>query len=160
MALVFALLVCVVGLTGIVAGLRTVTGLATVSWAAWLGAIDVSGTPWLAWLGYQWTPWIVSALALAEFVADKLPTTPSRKVPMQFGARLLVGAIAGAAIGWPQGHLVLGIVSGLIGATIGTLGGAAARARLAAAFGKDRPAALIEDLVAIVGAAGIVAYLA
>jgi uncharacterized membrane protein len=35
---------------------------------------------------------------------------------------------------------------------IGTLGGHALRARLAAAFGRDRPAAFIEDAVAIGGA--------
>ena len=46
---------------------------------------------------------------------------------------------------------------GLTGAVIGTLGGAEARARLARAFGRDMPAALIEDVVAIVGAFLIVA---
>jgi uncharacterized membrane protein len=49
-----------------------------------------------------------------------------------------------------------GAIAGVIGAVIGTLGGAEARARLAAAFRQDRPAALIEDLVAIGGAALIV----
>jgi uncharacterized membrane protein len=39
------------------------------------------------------------------------------------------------------------------------LGGAEGRARLAAAFGKDRPAALIEDAVAILGAVLIVGAL-
>jgi uncharacterized membrane protein len=40
---------------------------------------------------------------------------------------------------------------------IGTLGGAEVRARLAAKFGQDRPAALIEDAVALIGAFVIVA---
>jgi uncharacterized membrane protein len=44
----------------------------------------------------------------------------------------------------------------ILSVLIGTLGGAAFRARLAAAFGKDRPAALIEDIVAIGAAALIV----
>jgi uncharacterized membrane protein len=52
-----------------------------------------------------------------------------------------------------------GLVAGVIGAVIGTFGGAALRARLAAGFGRDRPAALIEDAVAILGAALIVAAL-
>ncbi len=47
-------------------------------------------------------------------------------------------------------------MAGVIGAVVGTLGGYAARMRLAEALGKDLPAALIEDLVAIVGAALIV----
>jgi uncharacterized membrane protein len=48
--------------------------------------------------------------------------------------------------------LLTGLVAGIAGATIGTLGGHALRARLAAALGRDRPAALIEDAVAIGGA--------
>jgi uncharacterized membrane protein len=51
------------------------------------------------------------------------------------------------------------LVSGLIGAAIGTYGGAAVRARLAASFGKDPPAAFIEDAVAVVCAILIVALL-
>jgi uncharacterized membrane protein len=39
---------------------------------------------------------------------------------------------------------------------IGTLGGRAARARLAATFGKDSPAAFLEDAVAIFAALFIV----
>ena len=42
---------------------------------------------------------------------------------------------------------------------IGTLGGRAVRARLASAFGSDRPAAVIEDVIAIGGAFLIVAVL-
>jgi uncharacterized membrane protein len=42
---------------------------------------------------------------------------------------------------------------------IGTIGGYAFRARLAAAFGSDRPAALLEDAIAIGGAFLIVAAL-
>ncbi len=91
-------------------------------------------------------------LALAELVADQLPSTPSRKVPPQFITRLLTGGLSGGAIGASGGSIAGGIVAGLIGAVIGTYGGAAARAKLATLFGSDRPAALIEDAVAIVGA--------
>lgn len=138
-------------LIGGIAGLRTMTAPAAVSWAASAGWIDLSGT-WLAFLGYRWTPWIFTLLALGELVADQLPSTPSRKVPMQFGARIASGALCGAALGASGGTLVVGLIAGIVGAVIGTLGGAAARARLAAAFGSDRPAALIEDAVAIIGA--------
>ena len=48
----------------------------------------------------------------------------------------------------------------IIGAVVGTLGGAEARGRLATAFGKDLPAALIEDAVAITGGLLIVAAVA
>jgi len=101
----------------------------------------------------------MSVLALGELVTDQLPSTPSRTVPMQFGARIVSGALSGAAIGVAGGSPACGLVSGIIGAIVGTLGGRAARARLAAAFGNDRPAALIEDAVAIGSALLIVAGL-
>ncbi|MEN2786617.1 DUF4126 domain-containing protein [Sphingomonas qilianensis] len=143
-------------LIGVVAGLRTMTAPAAVAWAAQLGWISLDGT-WLAFVGFRFTPWILTVLALAELVTDQLPATPSRKVPPQFIARILSGGLSGAALGAAGGALALGAVAGVLGAVIGTIGGAAARARLAAAFGNDRPAALLEDVVAIGGAFLIVA---
>ena len=138
-------------LIGIIAGLRAMTAPAAVSWAARLGWLNLAPTS-LAFLGYAFTPWIFTALALAELVTDQLPTTPSRTVPVQFGTRILTGGLSGGAIGAAHGQLVLGVVGGVVGAVIGTLGGRAVRGRLAASFGQDRPAALIEDAVAIGGA--------
>jgi uncharacterized membrane protein len=146
-------------LIGVVAGLRALTAPAAVAWAAHLGWFSVAGTP-LAFMGYQWTPWIFTLLAVVELVSDQLPTTPSRKVPMQFGARLIMGALAGATIGAAGGMLIAGLVAGIVGAVLGTYGGAAARGALASAFGKDLPAALIEDVVAVGGAILIVAAVA
>jgi len=142
-------------LIGIVAGLRAMTAPAAIAFAARFGLLDLSGT-WLAFLGYRWTPWILLVLAIGEWVTDQLPSTPSRKVPVQFATRILMGALTGGAIGLAGGSLWAGVVIGAIGAVIGTLGGSVARAKLAAAFGKDRPAAIIEDLVAVAGAALIV----
>ena len=138
-------------LIGIIAGLRTMMAPAAVSWAASLGWLDISSTS-LAFLGYTWTPWILTALAAVELVTDQLPSTPSRTVPVQFGARLVSGALAGAAIGAASDLLIVGAIAGVVGAIIGTLGGRMLRARLASAFRKDPPAALIEDAIAIVGA--------
>ncbi|MBI2824885.1 MAG: DUF4126 family protein [Planctomycetia bacterium] len=138
-------------LLGVVAGLRTMTAPAMVSWAAHLGRLDLAGT-WLAFLGNVWATGILTLLALVEFVTDQLPSTPSRTVPVQFGARLASAALSGAALGAACGSIVGGLLAGMVGAVIGTLGGRACRARLAAAFGRDRPAAFIEDAVAIVGA--------
>jgi uncharacterized membrane protein len=138
-------------LIGVVAGLRAITAPAAVAWAAYLGVLPLAGTP-LGFLGHLAAPCVLTVLALAELVGDQLPKTPSRKVPMQFGTRILMGAISGAAIATPSGQLWIGAVAGIVGAVIGTLGGAAARARLAQAFGRDLPAALLEDAVAVVGA--------
>ena len=138
-------------LIGVVAGLRTFTAPAAISWAAWSGRLALEGS-WFAFLGYSWTPWIFMLLALGELVGDQLPSTPSRTVPMQFGARLLSGALCGAALGSAHGAMVGGLLAGIVGAVIGTLGGRAFRMRLAKAFKKDPPAALIEDAIAIGGA--------
>jgi uncharacterized membrane protein len=139
---------------GIVAGLRAMTAPAAVSWAAHARWLDLGGT-WLAFMGYAFTPWILTVLALGELVGDQLPTTPSRTVPIQFATRILTGGLSGAAVAVAGHHLVTGLVAGMIGAVIGTLGGRAARSQLAAAFGSDRPAAFLEDAVAI-GAALVV----
>ena len=138
-------------LIGVVAGLRAMTAPAAVAWAAHLGWLNLEGS-WLAFLGSAWARWILTLLALVELVTDQLPSTPSRTVPVQFGARLATGALSGAAVGAAGGSWVGGLVAGAVGAAIGTLGGRAARARLAAAFGSDRPAAFIEDAVAVGGA--------
>jgi uncharacterized membrane protein len=145
-------------LIGIIAGLRTMTTPAAVAWATHLDRLDLRGS-WLAFFGNVWARWILTALALVELVVDQLPSTASRKVPVQFGARILTGGLSGAAIGAAGGSWVGGLVAGIVGAVIGTLGGSAARARLAAAFGSDRPAAFIEDAVAIGGALLIVVAL-
>lgn len=138
-------------LIGIVAGLRAMTAPALVSWGAYLGWLNLNGT-WLAFLGNAWTHWVLTLFALGELVTDQLPSTPSRKVPVQFGARIVTGGLSGAAIGAGSGALIGGLLAGIAGAVIGTLGGSAFRGRLAAAFGSDRPAAIIEDVVAIGGA--------
>jgi uncharacterized membrane protein len=136
-------------LAGIVAGSRTFTAPAAVSWAASLGYLNLDGS-WLAFMGYAWTPWILTLLAIVEMVADQLPSTPSRKVPAQFGARIVSGALSGATIGVSAGSWIGGLVAGVIGAVIGTFGGAAIRSAMAKAFGRDQPAAFIEDAGAII----------
>lgn len=144
---------------GIVAGLRAMMPLAAVAWGARLGALPLAGTH-LAWLGNAFVPWIFTALAIGELINDKLPATPSRKVPPQFIARVVSGAFAGSAIGLSRGSLIGGLIAGAVGAVAGTLGGSAVRGKLAAKFGKDLPAALLEDVVAIALSVAIVAHLA
>src|SRR3984885_2127529 len=136
-------------LAGIVAGSRVFTANAAVSWAAGVGALNLDGS-WLAFMGYSWTPWVFTLLAMVELVTDQLPSTPSRKVPMQFGARIVGGALSGATIGAAAGSWIIGLIAGAIGAVIGTFGGAEIRARMAKAFGRDAPAAFLEDAGAII----------
>ena len=138
-------------LIGVAAGLRGLTPVAAVSWAARLGWLHLENT-WLAFLGFAAAPYVFSALAIGELITDQLPKTPSRKVPIQFGTRIFVGALCGAALGAPSDAWIGGLIAGVLGAIAGTLGGYEFRSRLAKAAGKDLPIALLEDAIAIGGA--------
>jgi uncharacterized membrane protein len=140
-------------LIGVVAGLRSITAPAVVAWAALplLGWINLHGT-WASWVGNIITVVILSLLAVAELVNDKLPKTPPRTAPLVFAARIIMGAFAGALIGTAWGYKWGGLGAGIIGAVLGTVGGYQARKVLVAATGgKDLPIALLEDAVAIGG---------
>jgi uncharacterized membrane protein len=143
-------------LIGVIAGLRSLTAPAVVSWGARLGWLHLENT-WLAFLGAPVTPYILSALAVGELIADKLPKTPSRKAPVGFAARVMTGALCGAALGATSQAAIGGLLAGVLGAVAGTLGGYEARRRLVRAIGgNDFPIALIEDAIAIGGAIWIV----
>jgi uncharacterized membrane protein len=146
-------------LIGVVAGLRSVTAPAAASWAATFGWLKVHGTP-VGFLANEWTPYVLTVLAIGELIGDKLPKTPSRKTPGPFIGRIFTGALSGAAIGATGGNWMFGAGAGAAGGIIGTLGGAEGRRRLTIAFGKDLPAALVEDFVAIAGAFAIVHFFA
>ncbi|MGB0125717.1 MAG: DUF4126 family protein [Silvibacterium sp.] len=135
-------------LIGTTSGLRALIGLAAVSWAAHFGVLPLDHT-WLAFLGYAFTPYILTLMAIGELVNDKLPKTPSRLVPPQFITRIVTSALCGLAIGLSGGGAILGLMAGIIGAVAGTFGGAKARGFLATRFGRDLPAALLEDAVAV-----------
>ena len=157
LVLLFALLI------GVVAGLRALTAPAAVAWAGALGWINLDGT-WAQWVAHPITVTVLTILALGELVTDQLPSTPSRRVPMQFVARLFTGAFSGAVLATgavlkPTVWVVVGAIgAALIGAVLGTLGGAEARKRLVAVTGgRDLPVALVEDAVAIIGGFAVAA---
>jgi uncharacterized membrane protein len=146
-------------LLGCLTGLRALTPIAVISWAASLGRLHLQNT-WLSFLGATITPYIFSVLAIGELITDKLPSTPSRKIPMQFGVRILLGAFCGVALAVPGQAWIGALIAGAIGAIVGTLIGAELRGRLSSAVGKDLPIALLEDLVAICGSILIIWRLA
>jgi uncharacterized membrane protein len=135
-------------LIGTASGLRALIGLAAVSWAAHFGILHLGHT-WLAFLGYAFTPYILTLLAIGELVNDKFPKTASRLIPPQFIARIVTSALCGLAIGLSGNGMIVGLLAGIVGAVAGTFGGAKARSLLARAFGRDLPAALLEDAVAL-----------
>jgi uncharacterized membrane protein len=135
---------------GIVAGLRTMTAPAVVSWAAHLGWLHLQGSP-LAFMGSTVAVAIFSLGAISEYVVDKLPNTPSRTAPTGFVSRIVSGSFCGACVHASSGQsLIFGSIVGAMGAVIGTLGGHAARTRLVKALKvKDIFVAIPEDLIAI-----------
>jgi len=153
-----ALVLLLALLIGVVAGLRALTAPAVVAWGAFLGWIDVTDK-WSEWVGNWITVAVLTVLLVVELVTDQLPKTPSRKTPPQFLTRLITGAFAGAVIGSAFFHTFSSVGAGIIGAVLGTLGGAEARSRLVAANGgRDVPVALTEDVIAV-GGGFLVAFL-
>lgn len=132
---------------GICAGMRTFTQLTAVAWAAWSGRLDL-GDSWFAFMGSVWAVAVLSLLALGELVGDKLSITPSRLKAAPFAARIISGGFCGFCVGG-----LVGAITGAGGAAIGTLAFWWIRAKLAKQFGKDWPAALMEDAVALAGVA-------
>jgi len=73
-----------------------------VAWAAHPGWINLDRSP-LAFMGSAWAVAIFTGLAMVEFVADQLPTTPSRTAPAGISARMITGALTGASLGLAGG---------------------------------------------------------
>jgi uncharacterized membrane protein len=135
---------------GFVAGLRTFTAPAAVSWAACYAWLNLQATP-LQFLASWAAVAIFSILALAEYVADKLPRTPNRTRPGPLIGRMLFGGLSGAALALSAQHSVAGAaLLGGLGAIVGAFTGYQFRRRVVPRLGgKDLPVALFEDLVAI-----------
>lgn len=145
---------------GVVAGLRTMTALMIVSWAARLRWVHLTGTG-VAFLGGPVVPLVLTVLAAGELVGDQLPKTPSRTAPLPFAARVVSGAFSAAALATGVGEAVLvGAIVGALGAVAGTLGGHAARTRLAKRLNvPDVAIAIPEDVVAVIGGFLVIAFL-
>src|SRR5207248_2235691 len=78
---------------GVVAGLRSFTAPALVSWAAHLGWLKLDGSP-LAFMGSTAAVAVFSLLAVVEYVGDVLPKTPGRTTPGPLVARIVTGGLS------------------------------------------------------------------
>jgi uncharacterized membrane protein len=131
-------------LLGIVAGLRTLTAPAVLLLVRHRSA----------------AAYVLAVGALLEYAGDLYPKTPSRTGAAGLIARLASGGFCGWVITVPTGgSIALGVVLGLAGALVGAYGGLAVRVRAIDLIGRV-PAALLEDAVAIAGAAVVVLMLA
>jgi uncharacterized membrane protein len=133
---------------GIVAGLRSLTAPAVVAWGAHLGWLNLHGSP-LAFMGSTTAVATLSALAIGELVADKLPTILKRTAPAPLVARIITGALSGACLcASTKQSLVAGALLGGIGGVIGAFLGYDIRRRLDLRI-KDLVVAVCEDVVAV-----------
>ena len=82
-------------LLGLTTGLRSMTPMAVICWFAYLGYLPVDGT-WAWWTARLWAAVIITVLAVAELVVDKLPRCPNRTSPGPLFWRLILGGMAGS----------------------------------------------------------------
>lgn len=145
---------------GFICGLRAMTPIAAIAWAAHLGWLNLNGTH-LAFLGSTIAVAIFTLAAAGEYVTDQLPTTPARTTPVSFGTRIVMGGFCGAALALASPvNVVLGIVLGAIGAVAGTFSGYQARTRSVKALKvPDFVIATLEDAIAISAAIVIASHL-
>jgi uncharacterized membrane protein len=94
---------------------------------------------------------VFSVLAVGEYIADLLPTTPRRTTPGPLVARAVMGGLSGASLCASANRSVaLGVIIGAIGGVIGAFAGYESRARLVRSLNvKDRVVAVCEDVVAL-----------
>lgn len=95
---------------GFVAGMRSMSACAALTWAASQGRTRGDLIP-----GGPGARAIATAAAAAEMAGDKMPFAPDRRIPLSFAFRLAIGAVGGWAL------------AGVAGAVAGTLLGRSAR---------------------------------
>lgn len=137
---------------GAIAGLRSMTAPAVVSWATeerWLR----SPRRGLKFLKRKQTASIFSALALGELVTDKLPNTPDRTKPISLAARALAGGFSAGVLCASKKKLVrAGALVGAGAAIAGAFAGYQARRRLREKLKvSDKVIAIAEDALAVGG---------
>ena len=146
-----SLLVLFSFLIGFLAGLRSLTPPAVLAWAVHLGWFTLDRP--LSWVGSTISVLILTVLALAELIADKLPRTPNRTSPPGLIARLVTGGFCGACIMLSANQgAVVGALLGSVGAVAGAFAGYKARTGAVNALRvPDIYVALAEDLICIGG---------
>lgn len=104
-------------LIGIVAGARSSLPFALLSRRGVAG----SGLAARA-LRHPWAGPLTTLAVGGEMVGDKLRATPSRLDGVPLGGRVVVGAVAGSALGGERGSALGGAVLGAVGAVLGAYG--------------------------------------
>jgi uncharacterized membrane protein len=130
--------------------LRSLTAPAVVAWAAHRGWIHLDYAR-LHFLGSMAAVAVFTVAAIVELVTDKLPSAPNRTAPVGLIARIVLGALCGAALAVSGAQsMTIGAVLGAAGGIIGAFGGYQARTGLVKALKvPDFVIAVLEDALAI-----------
>ena len=141
-------------LLGVAAGLRSMTPLAVVAWAAHAWP-SVAASP-LSFMAARPVAYVFTIFAVGELIADKLPFIPSRLKPGPLIARLGSGALCaavaaiGATASSADASLLLPSLVGAIGGVAGAFAGYHTRRSVTVSQGlPDLAVALVEDVIAI-----------
>lgn len=146
MALIHSILI------GAVAGMRAMTPLASVAAAARTGALPAdTGAPDM--LTKRLAAPAALALAVGELAGDKLPSAPDRTASAGMAARMVTGAISGAALA-PRRQRITAALLGATAAMAATYLGLQLRERASERYGPVT-SGLIEDAFAVGSAAAV-----
>ncbi|MGI8990440.1 MAG: DUF4126 family protein [Bryobacteraceae bacterium] len=137
---------------GVIAGLRTMTAPAAVSWAAGGSSLALHDAP-LKFLRSKVSRNVALGLAAVELIADKLPSTPNRTNAGPLAARVVSGALCGAAVySSNKRPIATGALVGGLGAIAGSFAGYELRRRLGDRLNvPDATIAVVEDALAMTG---------
>ncbi|ACS43902.1 hypothetical protein [Methylorubrum extorquens] len=135
---------------GFVAGMRTMTACAALTWAASTGRTRDGFIP-----TSPEARTLATAAALAEMAGDKMPSAPDRRIPPSFAARLVIGAVGGWALAGQPASPEHDALAGVAGALAGTLLGRAIRGP-DSGTASGRAWGLAEDVAAVCLAAALV----
>lgn len=133
-------------LIGLAAGARSITPLAAVSQAARQGALPADNGA-IAHLDHPLVAAGTKALAAGELLGDKLQSAPDRIVPAGIAARLVTGALAGAALA-PRRQAALGAALGAGAAVAAAYLTFGLRMRAMRRFGQ-KSTGLVEDALTL-----------
>lgn len=140
-------------LMGAVAGARSMTPLAAVTAAARDRRLPDGRAHRL--LGSSVAASGAKAMAVAELAGDKMKSAPDRIIAPGIAARLMSGAIAGAAVA-PRGGRLAGGAAGAAAAVVSGFATFALRMRALRRYGQTR-SGLVEDAIAV-SAARLIAH--
>ena len=145
---------------GMLVGLRSMTPLAAICWAASLKWINITDSH-LAFLGSTPAVYLFSAFAAGELILDKMPFMHRRTRLAPLTARILLAALCGIALAMATNDFdVAGALLGAGGGVAGAYGGYHLRRRIVNRFKfPDWLVALLEDGIAVGGSFWILSHL-